>query len=344
MGGPVASQKSQIVVVPNELTIDKMVTLFVYVREVCGWSLEQMDIHFEDEFIGTGIPSEVADIDVRVKYNKKGFGSALEALVYENRAISTVPGMLHLVELFNKNNKTGFLKGYPFSLVWLIRELPRLAHNVSSKEHRLSIIKLYWTVCEVYFMAAQRNEVAVTRIENPFTITGYSELLDISEYIESSLLTEFAELFERAQYREGQATERAKNLKPTNTFWIKNLSGGGNVAGHYIETDDDRVPRRYLHDHDDVKILLCRKPKNGNYAIFVRGAQNLTFLFGVLKRREADRWDLVPGGGSPMLLNGSSTRARLASEITPTELIRLIEDNLRYQTRSEQRKPQAQRS
>lgn len=336
-----ASQRSQVVVVPNELTIDKMVTLFVYVRYVCGWSLEQMEIRFEDEFLGTGIPHDIPDIDVRVKYNKRGYGSALEGLVYENRSVSTVPGMLRLVELFNKNNKTGYLKGYPFSLVWLIREMPRLPHNVSSREWRLEIVKLFWTVCEVYFMAAERDQASVAAMENPFTITEYSQLLDICTYLEDSRLTEFAEFFERAEYREDKAQDRAESITPSKVFTVRRMAGG-DVAGHFIETDDDRVPRRYLHSHAEVSVLLTRKPKSGNYALFVRGTQNLKHLLGVLQRREPGLWD-IPESGSQMLLNGSSTRAKKGSTQTPSQLIQLIQENVRFQTRSEGRKPVSQR-
>ncbi len=335
--------KSHVVVVPNELTIDKMFSLFVYTREVLGFTLEQMDIHFEDEYLGKGIPEGIPDIDVRQKYNKRGFGSALECLARVFPKLHRVLGMDHLIDILNRNNKTGYLKSDSLSLVWLIRQMPRLAHNCSPRQHRLYIIGLFWSVCEIYFAAAQNDENCgldtVTSLQNPFTMEGYMKMWDTIEsaYEGDPRFSEFDELFTRADAREEQAQERAIAIQPTHTFEVRSINGG-KVVGHYIESDDDRVPRRYFHLHPEVLVLLARKPEKRNYAVFTRGSQNLNPLFQALSNQEPDRWDLVPGGGSAMLLNGSSTRARQASDLKPLELIELVTTHLRYRSRSEARR------
>ncbi len=326
------------VVVPKTLTWDKMSALYVWTTFGVPGQLRWFDevlVRFEDEFESPdAIPADMDDIDVRVKYNAGNeFGSATEAVATQ-LGLTRMHGMPRLIELLGANNRTGYLKSDQGSLVWLIRAMYEVSHNVDPFEHRRNVIRLFWPVMATYFAAAtSTDEQAISAIGNPFTLNGYQELIAIAGGGDDARLhlAQLNNAFESARRRQEQANGRAAAIE-ARTFQVPLYRNPGNGVGHMIETDDQRVAGQYLRDHSDIVMLVVRK-RTGHFAIFVRGRQDLTVLVSALEAVEPGRWFYDTRPMSPLLLNGSSSRDAVASDLKPGQLIELIQTHHQHRSR-----------
>lgn len=115
-------------IIPNNPTFDKVAACEI-VGMHCVQRLSSISFHntneFSDEEIQAWEKDGVIAIDVGSRKYHGQVGSATEWVV--NRyCISRTPGVQELIELINKNNGSGFLKQYAFSVVALIRKLYEL--------------------------------------------------------------------------------------------------------------------------------------------------------------------------------------------------------------------------
>ncbi|MDD5566739.1 MAG: hypothetical protein PHH01_00940 [Patescibacteria group bacterium] len=325
------------VMVPKTLTWDKLTALYIYVVYHLKLALSEVVVRFEDEFPDHGsIPEGVYDLDVVRKYNADGrCGSATQRVVQEC-GLAAIPGMAELVEVLNENNRTGFLKNRPNSLVWLLREVYEAGHNVPFSEHRMNVVRMFWPVQEAYFQAAREHD---DMVQQPLTLDGYAALLQLNGCPAEEIAERRSQLereFERARNGRERAREKVESIQPTRTFWISLYQSSKSAEAHLIQTDDQRLPREYLREHM-VPLLVVRK-RSGNYAIFVRGHQDLLPLYQALVALEPGIWFHDTRPDSPLLLNGSSSRMAPTSKLVPAQLIELIQGNYLHRTRRFQEK------
>ncbi len=314
------------VIVPKTLTWDKFTALYLFVTRVLKTTLDQVELLFEDQFgSDSPLPDGVPDIDVRDPYNRGNrFGSATQRVAAE-AGIAGEPAVKELVTLLNRNNENGFLKSFPYSLVWLIRELYEVGHSVDAYTHRRQVIELMWPVLDTYFGAAEVNLPAVVTIDRPFTMDGYIRLMEIrgfdDDQIEAALYP-LDRAFGKAETRRQQARERAKAIEPR-LFTVRQVDGSL-APGHLIETDDQKVAGPYFKASPGIALLVVRM-RSGRYAIFCRGRQNMRPVFNALEAVEPGKWFLDERPQSPLVLNGSQSRNAEPSQLSPTEIVELIQ-------------------
>lgn len=334
-----------VVVVPKSLTWDKLSALFVHVVGLLQTGLENVRIRFEDEFPVGQIPTELVDIDVRLPYNReldpqtgqKLYGSATERIAKLNDLLGT-PGMINLVGMLAKNNATGNLKDTPRSYVALIRQMYEVGRNVDFATHRHQIVELFWPVVETYFTASAHNQAAIDGLPNPFSDAGYQSMAEIAGVDISAHLADLNRAFEKAAVRKDQTVDRSASVEGRQ-FVIKGHNSSAHFLGLLVETDDSRMASQIFRDRDDAKLVVTRK-RDGHYAILVRGRQDLRALSAALNQMEPNLWFLderpMERGGSPLLLNGSTSRSAVASALKPTELMGYIQEKFCYRTRKQQ--------
>lgn len=331
--------------VPRTLTWDKLCALYLWVRHFFPdrifWSFSELirlglaDIFFD----GDGErPAGAIDVDVLRDYKKSGHGSATEKVAQE-QGLMNVPGVRCLVQLLDKNNRTGNLKSGEKSLVALIREFFNVGTENPSRERRIKTIDFMWPAVEAYFEACADHMADVEGLKNPFTLATFQELCDLGN-VESSrtqiFLERFQQMFESAgNLREG-AKERAAEIK-AGEFDVPLYPGVGSVKGHLIESDNTRIASEYFkaHENGEPAVLVVRR-KGGNVAIFCRGVQNFSDLYVELEAREPGRWYLETRNPSPMLLNGSTSRHAEPTKLRKDELVALIQKHYQHRTRKDQ--------
>lgn len=328
------------VLVPKTLTWDKLTGLYLYVVFVLKTTFDRVSILFEDEVSDPrqALREGAFDLDVVRKYNaetdergRKKYGSAAHRVAIERR-VGNIPGMERLIGLCNRNNETGYLKGYPRSYVWLIREAYELGRNVDAHTHKVNVIRMFWPVLESFFAAAAKDLDAVEAIENPFSAAGYAVLMEIEGLPKDEIdcrLAVYDDYFERAGDRRDRTVEKVKEgYASTREFAIPWLVGGETV-GHLVESDDRRIRNPYFDTNSDVRLLVVRG-SSGHYAIFPRGHQDFRQLHRALEAREPGKWFLDDRPDAPLLLNGSSARHAQPSELKPAEIIAIIQANYRH--------------
>ena len=343
------------VVVPLTCTWDKLAALCLHVLVVRGTTFDRITIRFEDEFCDErgnpsidAIPANFYDVDVRQRYNRTPeFGSATHREAITNN-VGNIPGVGHLVGLMNENNRTANLKNrYRRSLVKLIREMYEVEHNVSFLQHRRNVLGLFIAVMETYFAAAARDLDEIEAMENPFTVDGYGDMLallgnDRPTILE--ILVPIKRALTQAQTRHRKAVGRAQDAT-VRVFEIPATGGGQPAELHLLDSDDRKIAGPYFQAHGGANnpslgILLIHG-SDGSYALFTQGVWDLSGLATILNEVEPGRWHFERRYRNAMLLNGSGSRAGVASELKPMQLVELIRRNavlpIHIQERAERR-------
>lgn len=339
-----SSTKKVMVEVPRSLTWDKLAALYWMCRSLFPikrvWKFSDLmttglvDIHFNGD---PNPPEGAIDIDARYDYKHTGHGSATEKVV-EDRDLFDQPGVRHAVDLLNENNGSGFLKSFDNSLVWLIREFFNVGAEIPSRERRIQVIDFMWPAMEVYCLAAQADEEAVEKMRNPFTLSSFSELCemaDVSGEMKDGFVQRFEAMFAEAKRRKNVAVQKAGEIE-TETFTLTDSA----AQGHIIRSDNTRIAAEYFKAHRDDENLgvLVVYRRSRNVAIFCRGTQSFEDLFLELDRLEPGIWFLDTRNPSPMLLNGSTSRAALPTELPKKRLIELIQTYYRHSSKPARRK------
>lgn len=322
--------------VPRTLTWDKLCALYLQVLLHCpnrrfGSFSEVMQAGVADIcFDGENRPEKFVDVDVIRDYKRSGHGSATERVAQEHGLLD-LPGVSHLLQLLNKNNSNGFLKSFPESFVWLIREFFNVGAENPSRDRRIKVIDTMWPAVEMYFAACEVDEAAVTAMKNPFTVESFEKLCDIAQVGEMQIVywvSRYQSMFASAKKQGVVAQQRALDIVPE-TFTVTGSVPG---VGHVIESDNTRVAGQYLRENPDVAILMVRR-RNGNVAIFCTGRQNFNALHAELERLEPSVWYLETRNPSPMLLNGSTSREAAPTKLSKKMLVELIQSNHRHTPR-----------
>jgi len=84
-----------------------------------------------------------------------------------------------------------------------------------------------------------------------------------------------------------------------------------------------------------VAVLIAQR-RSGHYAFFFRGQQDVRALHAALEKKEPGKFYLFEPqnpGQSPMILNGSDSRAAVHSGRTPSEVIADVQEHHQHRSR-----------
>lgn len=336
--------------VPKTLTFEKVFALVLLCRNLFPvkglgelrdlLASREVELSFEDEAAPTtGI---VHDLDVAEPYNRSEgrYGSAAHKVV-ETFGLQDMAGVEKAVEWLNQNNRDGFLKKYPKSVVTLIRGLYEVGHSCDTHTHRLNVVLRIWLVVQAYLEACEvdETEAIASSQGQPFSLTHVRSLCQLAGYDTKStdtLCNDLEHGFQQAKTRQQQAVHRA-DKKPAEPFDVRTVGDRGTVSGHLISSDDDELAGPYFKANPNAVVLVQRR-SNGSYSIHVRGQQDLSLLYEALEELEPTRWyHYRPAPPqSPGLHNGGPSRAPQPSSQKPRELIALIQQFVRCQPRERQ--------
>lgn len=338
--------------IPRSPTWDKLCALYLEVRAHTGeqvvWDVRPLTesgrirIVFEDE---PDIPPDVVDVDVRQKYNRDGrYGSATQRTVQRHGI--DLPGMAHLVEVLNDNNRSGKLKDQPMSLVKLIRDLNNVGARTPSIAERLKVVVWLWPAVQAFFSAAEIDEALVVHMPHPFTLPYVRDLMALAGWEPAGQWVGMIEgRFDRVERRQAAAAGDINHVMlSADSFEVplyrspaeQGVEGPASAVAHWIESDNTRLAAEYWQ-HPRAGVLLVVRRRTGHVAVFCRGQQDFTKLYDVLNRGEPGRWYLQSREGrSPMLLNGSTSRAAQRTGIDKRILIDMIRENYCHRPRRHQ--------
>ena len=115
---------------PESPTFDKIAALYI-VQTVVGQAAENVvfwSVSDEDEVTQRRAAEGFYLLDVGGnKYQERETGSAVETVCQDFEV--TDPNLRVLIETANKNNATGNLKSFPFSIVWALRESYQIGYE-----------------------------------------------------------------------------------------------------------------------------------------------------------------------------------------------------------------------
>ncbi|MFA6272141.1 MAG: hypothetical protein WC693_03455 [Patescibacteria group bacterium] len=267
------------VVIPARPVFDKIVALYLYCRFTVT-KLEDLNLVLSGEFqpeqsqIDEWQRDRMFIIDIGpYKYQVAGKGSATE-IVAETLKVRS-HRLIPLVAICNENNETGGLKGLPYSLVWLLREMYKQGYAP------MTVISRIFRVIDAYVNSIGKElKVPVDRRhpdvqtlvqhlgnhESPWCMAGYIRNLMITGATDSEILREarwWREVFAKCKAANEVAKDKAIDIldhKDTTKFVFK--SSGRDQRGVLIHTDDTRVPRALLNDgRVDLIIVVSRSKR-----------------------------------------------------------------------------------
>lgn len=347
------TQENVVLALPREPKIDQLCALFVRMIGLFGFrvltgSFAEVVANVRFVFRDTEdaeLPAGAASVDWN-PYHVGGFGSATEEqgnLLFQK--VGSKPAVAHLVSLLNSNNQSGTLRKSKDSLATLLRrvyELDRgsfrsLWGDPQTKQDfttfRVRVIALFWPLLQLYFHASETDLEAVKAIDNPFSFAGMREMLEIigDEADEGGIEESLRHAESLVKARMKRAEEKAQTAVDGAKKFEIARQGGGKIRCLSIETDDRLVPAQVLKQNR-LGVLVVRRTDTKQYSVFCTGRQNFSALRAALVAKEGDGvWyleDKPPQ--SPMLLNGSASRAAKPSQLKPAEVIALVEEHVKY--------------
>lgn len=321
---------------PHQPKLDKLAALYLYTRFLAQTTLDGVEVRFYDGSVPTDVFIDVDALPGR-DYKAQGAGSATEVVVRNHPELLTIVGMNYFVDLFNFNNKTGRLKNkFGDNCFNLINDWPRAGHSCSKSEHMLRIMRDLWPVFDLYFAtAAKVGNDRIVYVRNPFCLDGIDRMLDLLKPKPESLeryvtmVDRLEECFEATAKADQRTLQTARTMKPEYTFTVSTPEGEPSEAnGAIYRTNDTRLVRHLWAVNPKLRVIVVRD-RTGNTAIFFRGRQDLTALYAALEQRDPDgRWHLETRYKSPFIANGSESRDVFPTRVGPTELMKLVRDNV----------------
>ncbi|MGD0976773.1 MAG: hypothetical protein ABR875_00565 [Minisyncoccia bacterium] len=248
--------------------------------------------------------NNVVPIDIgNDKYHTRGTGSALESIVIDF-AIPKTPALQILIDLVNKNNQTGFLKGNNESIVWTLREMHDLGYDPKEVVEAVGDV-----------VAAFLNTGTVPNLKQEFTVTDYSERL-AALGLEEPVVKSRSEYFRTAYAKAKAEQKRARlDVDAKRGFKLNDFGKGVHVA---LEKNDRYLRREIVRRH---QLVVFRNP-SGHAAIQGRGF-DLTQLADELKRREPGIWFF--DNRLPAMLNSSKQYTAIPpTGLSDNELVQLV--------------------
>ena len=259
------------------------------------------------------------------KYHNRYLPSAAEVTAVDYGLKLTFPEerLLHMLaknngylvrdkdgELVGDNQHGGYLKGYPYSIVWILRELYKLGYDPLEVIHQTSHVINTWLdveerKVEVYHRDFPPYGPVAEAIEEtkkgnfaPFTVSRYIRDLFQTDVV-AAKIEEMADYWITGWYtakeRIREAAEKFKTM-PKPTFFTKSR-----ICCLLLDTSCPYLAREAVNHY---KIVVIHNPKTGHVLIKSR-KMDLSQLGSWLKSLEPDRWfyDWLLGA----VMNGSLT-------------------------------------
>lgn len=272
------------------------------------------------------------------KYHRAGVPSATE-FVAKEFGIPLTSGRAKILELINENNKTGFLKGMPFSVAHLMREFYEL--DEWNEDFHLEIITRAADVIQA-FMVVENGEglgrsaddyashdalddiVRQFKVCNyqPFTLGRYArDLFTIGvDYEEIVGRIEFWTT-NRNRVREAQkkGQELFQNLNPLDTFFVGSRN---KKKGIVLRTDNRYIVRAAMKSEEyPIRIVV---DSNGNTVISTTRI-SLAALAEELKSREPGLW-YYQKETCALMNGGPQYKGMQPTKLRPSRLIALLQE------------------
>ncbi|MFA6525656.1 MAG: hypothetical protein WCT33_05325 [Patescibacteria group bacterium] len=264
------------VVSPASPVFDKIVSLYLFCK-LTATRLEDLNLILWGEFqpeqsqLDEWKRDGMFLIDIGpYKYQVAGKKSATEIVAEALQVRSH--RLLPLVDLCNENNQTGGLKGLPYSLVWLLREMYKQGYapmTVISRIFRVIDAHVNSVGKELKVPVDRRHPDVQTLVQNlgghksSWCMSGYIRNLMINGATDNEILREarwWREVFAKCKAANEQAKDKASDLLDrSDKFTFK--SGGRDQRGVLIHTDDTRVPRALLNDGRVDLIIVASRSK-----------------------------------------------------------------------------------
>ncbi len=253
------------------------------------------------------------------KYHSAGKQSAAEMvaeLFYTNLS-DLPPAVSRLLEIVAKNNQTGYLKGFPYSMAWTMRELYKLpGYDHHEVFDRAGEVIHTWleaqestsdtAYCDEGHIAEIFNKVDRHRQFGPFSVSRYiRDLWQLGNDIDE--ITEEAGFWVDGHDRAKAAIEDGKREFATmaKTSFVVN-----DLICTALETDNPFVIKAGSYACD---ILVAKNSRTGQAVIMTKKA-NTAPLARELRTREGELWYHQASQG--IVLNGGF----MYSGLTPTAL------------------------
>lgn len=328
------------VIMPPQPTFDKCCAYFVMLQR-----LGARDGDFPVEFHGvpTGDDDRIRALKKRGfyaldvgdnKYQNRRCSSALE-VVCRDFGVEPDEALKKLLEMVGRNNKTGYLKGSSFSLVWALREaykLERDPRKVVSKvltlvdayfrDQRGSERKREWPMVGRY---ASLNEVMLALGDSALFCDWFTLAYFVNVCF--SLGDPITKIRDEAKWwlRVFEATKKADVKTAESLEWARKkefvVCG---LTGCIVETDDPRVGRHLLTQMN-YAVVVIRRP-SGNVAILTN--KKLRFdmspVAAALNRREGEIW--FYDDRLQACLNGSNAWSQPPTSLSLEEISQIISE------------------
>lgn len=193
MWTPIRAKDAKRLVFPARPTFDKMVGGFL-VATAMGKVFELPPMEFRSEQHPSPLDWDrwekgqayVIDVGAQ-KYQLQEKGSAAEIIISREPELKKNDVLLKLVKMTVDNNQTGFLKGIPQSIVWILREMYQDGHPVREVvEAVMDVVHCWVRVHE----SEQLNQPLFSEARTIDSLRECSELKDILQRCASKTLVD----------------------------------------------------------------------------------------------------------------------------------------------------------
>ena len=293
-----------------------------------------------EEIFRQWLEGNLIPIDIgQNKYHTRGTRSALESII-EDYEIPLEPALKQLLEIVNKNNLTGYLKGFHGSIVWTLRELYKLGCN------QREVIGAVNDVVEAFLDAFDKpalpgEEAVLTGLVSgligkdflksnfaPFTIPRYMRDLwrlgvPVEEIVRRAKY--FAEGWQSAQSMRARTQEQLLSGENYEVFYNFEFPTG--QRGGLIKTDSPYLSRELVQQFD-VAII---KNSHGNVRVQTRGGPQKVYLAALareLEKQEPGRWFHDPR--LPACFNGTRQYQVRPTSLNAEQFVEMIRRLVRF--------------
>lgn len=342
--GLVTARDAKKLVLPWQPVFDKIAAAFMVaaiqgVSDLANMIIElQENQHPAASTLRRWVAEMALVIDVgREKYQLNGKGSACSVLASREHVEGLLAKLAHIAD---KNNKTGYLKGYNHSVVWILREMYKLGYS------KMDVVQAVGHAIRMWIQAQEPSvrkknadrtkesflseaELAELRKEvgddfRDFTLAQYALNIWLCGYSVTKI-KERVEYFLEAE-RKARETEAGLEEVFEESRWLEFAENQGIL----LETDNERLGR-WIIKNRNWKVVIIRHPARKNVVILTRGEIDLSLLATVLilleghaqKDQEHGRWyydDRINA-----ILNGTVGHHVPATQLTNDQLIELVD-------------------
>ena len=287
--------------------------------------------NFPDEKIAEWEKLGICCIDVgRRKYHQVREGSATEWLV-EHYRLKRTTGIEKLIEVINKNNRTGYLKSFRNAVPFIMRELYELEAN-GADWWSVRVLSEAAKVVTAFVRVANGEAIRQPHLMDADLATLANDFgqgdkpLTLGQYVwnlwmlgeESDVIFEKLEFWQDGVKRLAEAKRAAKARLATaklNTFYV------GNLPGVLLVRCDHFFTKEVLHTHRfAIRVIV---DDSGHAAISTNGL-NCAALASFIQRGEPGMWHHNEQMGA--LINGGPQYTETPpTKIPANKLVELVQ-------------------